>query len=275
LTSCSFQFMFGKLYSVSSVKAVFLTSVLIFEIGSLISGTATISAALVLGRAISGLGSAGIIAGCFTCVFPSHSCHCLSLTSYHRMMTQSVPLRQRPMVGGMAAGIEAMSATAGPLLGGVLTDRLSWRWCFYINLPLGFITIILITLFFENPRKSTDAPLSWKQKAVRLDLLGTVVFVPSITSLLLALQWGGSKYGWGDVRIIVLLCISIVLLAAFIFQQWRKGNDATLPPRIFGNRSLISGCWFSFCNASALAIVDYYVPPPYPRPSTIPSPTKI
>lgn len=181
------------------------------------------------------------------------------LTSRHRMMTQSVPVRQRPMVGGIAAGIEGISATAGPLLGGVLTDKISWRWCFYINLPLGFITIILISIFFENPRKSTHESLSRKEKAARLDLLGTAVFVPSITSLLLALQWGGSKYGWGDVRIIVLISLSMVLLAGFAFQQWRKGDDATLPPRVFGNRSLIAGFWFSFCNNSALSIVDYYV----------------
>ena len=174
-------------------------------------------------------------------------------------MTQCVPLRQRPIIGGIAAGIEGISATAGPLLGGVLTDKISWRWCFYINLPLGCITFILVTLFFENPRQSAYASLPWKQKAARLDLLGTVVFVPSITSLLLALQWGGSKYGWGDVRIIVLLCLSGVLLVGFALQQWRKGDDATLPPRVFGNRSLISGFWFSFCNNSALSIVDYYV----------------
>ena len=179
------------------------------------------------------------------------------------MMTQSVPVRQRPVIGGIAAGIEGISATAGPLLGGILTDRLSWRWCFYINVPLGFIALVLIAIFFENPRTSTFASLTWKEKASRLDLLGTAVFVPSITSLLLALQWGGSKYGWGDVRIVVLLCLSLTLLVAFGFQQWRKADDATLPPRVFGSRSLLSGFWFSFCNSSALSIVDYYVRDPF------------
>ena len=182
------------------------------------------------------------------------------------MMTQSVPVRQRPVIGGIAGAVEGISATVGPLLGGVLTDRLSWRWCFYINTPLGLVTLILIGIFFQNPKTTSFASLSWKEKASRLDLMGTAVFVPSISSLLLALQWGGSKYGWGDVRIIVLLCVSMVLLAAFGFQQWRKGDAATLPARVFGNRSLISGFWFSFCNNAALSVIDYYV---RSRPSLI------
>jgi MFS family permease len=148
---------------------------------------------------------------------------------------------------------------AGPVLGGVLTDKLSWRWCFYINLPCGLITLILLVIFFENPRQASSPSLSWKQIIVKLDLLGTALFVPAITVLMLALQWGGSKYGWEDARIIVLICVSAILLAGFAFQQWKKGDNATLPARLFANRSLLAGFWFSFCNGSALAVIEYYV----------------
>ena len=78
-------------------------------------------------------------------------------------------------------------------------------------------------------------------------------------------RWGGSKYGWGDVRIIVLLSLSVLLIGLFALQQWRKGDNATLPPRIIGHRSLISGMWFSLCNNSALSIVDYYVSLSHPE----------
>ena len=110
LTGCSLQFMFGKIYSLFSVKIVFLISVGIFEVGSLISATAPTSKAFIVGRAISGIGNAGIIQGVFT------------------MVTQSTPLRKRSLYGGLGGGIEILASCAAPMLGGVLTDRLSWRW---------------------------------------------------------------------------------------------------------------------------------------------------
>ena len=110
LTGCSLQFMFGKMYSLFSVKTVFLVSVSIFEVGSLISATAPTSKAFIVGRAISGIGGAGIIQGIFT------------------MVTQSTPVRKRSLYGGLGAGIEILASCAAPMLGGVLTDKLSWRW---------------------------------------------------------------------------------------------------------------------------------------------------
>lgn len=155
--------------------------------------------------------------------------------------------------------MEGVSAVAGPVLGGILTDKLSWNWCFYINIPCGIITVILLAIFFENPKKTSSPLLSWKQIIVKLDLLGTALLVPAVTILMLALQWGGSRYGWGDARIIVLICVSVILLAGFAFQQWKKGDNATLPGRVFANRSLLAGFWFSFCNGSALSVIEYYV----------------
>ncbi|PIG88023.1 efflux pump antibiotic resistance protein [Aspergillus arachidicola] len=224
LTSCSFQFMFGKLYHLFTVKSVFLASVVIFEIGSLIAGVAPTTATLVLGRSISGMGCAGIISGVFT------------------MVVQSFPLRRRPFFTGIAAGVEGASATVAPLLGGALTDSISWRWCFYINLPIGGLSFLLILLFFQDPQKTPG------------------IFVPSITSMLLALQWGGSKYGWGNARIIVLFILTAVLLGAFMWQERRRGDNALLPGRIMRRRSLLAGMWFSFCNNSTLSVFEYYMP---------------
>lgn len=241
LTSCAFQFMFGKMYAVFSVKAVFLTALCIFEAGSLLSGIAPTSAALVVGRAVSGLGCAGIIAGVFT------------------MINHTVPLRQRPVFGGISAGVENIAAASAPLLGGFITDKISWRWCFYINIPLGLFTLVVVGLFFENPQVNPETNLPLKEKIRKLDLLSTVVFVPSIVSLLLALQWGGSKYGWANARIIVLLALCGVMLGVFGWLQWRGKDDALLPPRIMCQRSMLSGVWFVFCNSSALSVIDYYV----------------
>ena len=180
------------------------------------------------------------------------------------MVVQSFPLRQRPFFTGIAAGVEGASATVAPLLGGALTDSISWRWCFYLNLPIGGLSFLLILLFFQGPRKNASVSLSWREKLHQLDLLGTSIFVPSITSMLLALQWGGSKYGWGNARIIVLFILTAVLLGAFMWQERRRGDNALLPGRIMRRRSLLAGMWFSFCNNSTLSVFEYYVSPESP-----------
>ena len=114
-------------------------------------------------------------------------------------------------------------------------------------------------LFFRNPHTNPHQSLPLKEKLKNLDLLSTLVFVPSIVSLLLALEWGGSKYGWGNRCIIVLLALCGVLVGVFVWLQRRGGDDALLPPRIIGQRSILSGMWFVFCNSSALSVIDYYV----------------
>lgn len=144
------------------------------------------------------------------------------------------------------------------MLGGILTQYLSWRWCFYINLPLGGLSFILILVFFRDPVKSDLTCLPWKEKLRRLDLLGAGLFVPSITFLLLALQWGGTTYPWNDKRIIILFVLSGVFLAAFVWQEKRKGENALLPGRVMRSRSVLAGMWFGMCNNTSLSVFEYY-----------------
>jgi MFS family permease len=113
LTTCAFQLFFGKLYTFFSIKWVYLTALVIFEIGSAICGAAPNSAALIIGRAIAGVGSAGIFSGAILIV------------------AATVPLRQRPTYMGLIGGMYGIASVAGPLMGGAFTDKLTWRWCFY------------------------------------------------------------------------------------------------------------------------------------------------
>jgi EmrB/QacA subfamily drug resistance transporter len=242
LTTAAFQLLFGKFYTFFSIKWVYLSAIAIFELGSLICGSAPNSTALILGRAIAGVGSAGVFSGA------------LIIVAY------SVPLQKRPMYSGFIGAMYGIASVAGPLLGGAFTDKATWRWCFYINLPLGAITIIVIILFFKEPDRKAVAKKTWKQRAEELDLIGTVFFMPAIVCLLLALQWGGSKYPWNEARIIVLFVLFGVLIIIFIGIQIWKQDNATVPPRIIKNRSVAASSFFAFCLGSGFFIMVYYLP---------------
>ncbi|EZF34534.1 efflux pump [Trichophyton mentagrophytes] len=243
LTGCSFMLLFGKFYQLYSPKWVYLIAIVIFEIGSAVCGAAPNSTAFIIGRAVAGLGSAGAFSG--TVIIIVHS----------------VPLRKRPMYTGLMGGMFGIASVAGPLLGGLFTDKVSWRWCFYINLPIGAVTLVIVTflLRINIPRKSTES-LTMYQQFLKLDPLGTLCFMPSVICLLLALQWGGTTYAWSSGRIIALFVVFGILLIAFIAVQiWRK-EEATVPPRIFVQRSVLSAFWFTICLGSSMMTIIYYLP---------------
>ncbi|RBR09788.1 hypothetical protein FVER53590_13319 [Fusarium verticillioides] len=189
LTTCTFQLLFGKLYTLFDIKWVFIMAMAIFEVGSAICGAAPTSEALIVGRAIAGLGSAGIFQGAII------------------IIAYSVPLDKRPMYNGMFGSVYGVASVIGPLLGGAFVDHVTWRWCFYINLP-----------------------------------------------------WGGTQYSWSSGKVIGPLVLGIVLLVAFFVVQVWRADKATIPPRIFRQRTIVSACIFTLLlNAAYFAIV-FYIP---------------
>lgn len=204
------------------MKWSYLGAICIFELGSLICGIAPTSNALIVGRAIAGLGASGIFSG--SIVIVSHS----------------VPLAKRPMYIGLVGGMFGIASVAGPLMGGAFTDHLSWRWCFFINLPIGAITLVSIGVFFEEPKRAKKV-LTIRQKLSEFDWIGAGVLLPAVVCVLLALQWGGAKYAWSSPRIIALFVCFGVLLVVFIGVQIWRGDKATIPPRVIANRSMAAG----------------------------------
>ncbi|KAI0379851.1 putative MFS aflatoxin efflux pump [Hypomontagnella monticulosa] len=235
LTSCAFQLLFGKIYTFFSVKVIFLVTIFLFEAGSALCGAAPNSVAFIVGRAIQGVGSAGIFSGSITTI------------------VYSVPLHKRPLYMGFFGAVFGLSSVLGPLIGGAFTSNVTWRWCFYINLPFGGIAMAVIAFLLHVPdRETTKIPT--KAKFAQLDALGTALLVPGVVCLLLALQWGGLTYPWSDGRVIALLTLGIVLFIGFSLIQVLMPKTATIAPRIFKHRSILAGCWATTC------IGVYYLP---------------
>ena len=242
LTTCAFQLLFGKFYTHFNIKTVFLLAITCFELGSLICGAAPSSRTLIVGRAIAGLGAAGIFSGALI------------------IIAHSVPLEKRPTYSSAVIGMYGIASVAGPLMGGALTDHVSWRWCFYINLPVGGVTIVLISFLFRAPPVQRKERIGALATLLSFDPMGTCTFIPAIVCLLLALQWGGSTFAWSDGRIIALFVLFGILILSFVGIQIWKGDDATVPPRLLRQRSILAGTWFGICLGGAFFLFIYYLP---------------
>ncbi|KAJ5479951.1 hypothetical protein N7530_005460 [Penicillium desertorum] len=239
LTFCAFQ-LFGKIYSFYNPKWVFVTAVVIFEIGSAICGAAPNSTALIIGRAIAGLGSSGIFGGSVIITF------------------FTVPLHLRPIFSGIVSVIIAL-ASAGPLIGGGFTEHATWRWCFYLNLPIGAVAIGVIMLVLKMPpARKAGTPI--REQVLQMDPLGNLCLMPGVVCLLLALQWGGRTYAWNSGRVIALLVLAVVLLLAFIAIQIWLPDTATIPPRVMKQRSIAAGVFFTLMVTEAMMTFNYYLP---------------
>ncbi|KUJ22096.1 putative MFS toxin efflux pump [Mollisia scopiformis] len=241
LTTTALQPTFGRIYTIFSIKSTFIVAIALFELGSLVCATAPTSKALIVGRAIAGLGSGGLFSGAVV------------------ILAYCLPLRKRPAAFGLIGGMWGIASVAGPLLGGVFTDKVSWRWCFYINLPIGAIAIVVILLVLKIDRDNNPDKLSYVQRILKLDLIGAALIIPTVIMLLLALQWGGSTYPWKDSRIIGLFCGFGGMLIIFVYSQLRLGDKATLPPRLFKDRNVVLALAFGFFFGSAFFALIFYL----------------
>ncbi len=199
----------GKLGDLVGRRITFLSSIVIFLVGSALCGASQNMAELVGFRALQGLGAGGLMVGVMA------------------VLADIVPPRDRSKYQGVMMAVMPIAMIGGPLAGGFITDNLNWRWAFYVNLPLGVLALLVCWFTLAKLPRGNGGKVS-------IDWTGAVLLTVWITTLVLITTWGGSEYAWGSATIIGLIVVTAVTFAAFI--QWeRRAKEPIMPLSVFAN----------------------------------------
>jgi len=232
LTSAVTTLLFGKLGDMYGRKRIFQISVAIFLIGSILCGMARNMMWLIVFRALQGIGGGGL--------------NSLVMA----IIGDVVPPRQRSKYQAYTGIVAMLALIAGPLLGGIFTDALSWRWIFYLNIPIGVIALITIATSLHLPARRSGG---------RIDVLGAVLVTVFTTAVLLLTSWGGQKFGWGSPAIIGLAVLSVAAVAGYLFAEHRAAEPIT-PLHLFRSSIFnISSAQFAI-STLVLFVGMLYVP---------------
>ncbi|MUN37793.1 MDR family MFS transporter [Actinomadura litoris] len=204
----------GRLGDLFGRRVVLLTGLLAFLAGSAACGAAPSMGWLIAFRAVQGVGG-----GCL-------------MSSMFALTGELFEPRERARYQGYSALIFAVSSVAGPLAGGFLTDHASWRWVFYVNLPLGVAALATTLLFLRLPRP---------ERAPRIDYLGIVLLGAAVTCFTLCTSWAGTRYAWGSPAVLALGAGAVALFAVWVLAE-RRAAEPVVPPRLFRDRSFAVAC---------------------------------
>ncbi|KAF4632397.1 hypothetical protein G7Y89_g5721 [Cudoniella acicularis] len=209
LTTIALQPTFGKVYMYFSIKLTFIASVLIFELGSVVCAVAKDSLTFIIGRAFAGAGQAAMLSGGMI------------------IITYRIPLKNRALYFAALNSMHGIASVVGPPLGGLFTDidKLTWRFCFWINLPLGALSVVTGLLCFKSPSRPALS-LKLKEKLAQMDIGGAILLIAGMVCLFLALQTGGTKYPWSDSRVWGCLLGFALIIGAFVWLQMWLGPGA-------------------------------------------------
>jgi EmrB/QacA subfamily drug resistance transporter len=212
--------LYGKLGDMIGRKPIFLAAILIFLAGSMLAGLSQSMGELIGFRALQGIGAGGLMVGA------------------QAIIADIVPPRERGRYMGLIGSVFAVASVAGPLLGGFLVDNLSWRWVFYVNLPVGVLAVLIVVTRLHLHTPTVRHSIDW---------LGAALLSAAVASLILVATWGGSQYAWGSSTIVGLAVAGVVLLATFIWWETRAA-EPILPLKLF--RSSV----FAVSNAMGFTI---------------------
>jgi EmrB/QacA subfamily drug resistance transporter len=213
LTATTTTPIYGKLSDIYGRRTLFFVAILIFLLGSLLCGAARSMGQIIAFRALQGLGAGGL------------------LTLAQAAIGDVVSPRDRPRYQGLFTGTFALSSVAGPLLGGLITSALSWRWVFYVNLPVGALALAMIAIGLRKPPSGTARPI---------DYAGAVLLAGGTAALLLLLAWGGTEFPWASLDTLGLAVVTAGLIALFIWRESRAPEPLIRLP-LFRNRVFARG----------------------------------
>nr|GAT60406.1 major facilitator superfamily protein [Mycena chlorophos] len=237
---------FGQNIRLFPAKWILVYGIVTFEVGSLVCGVAHGANQLIAGRAVSGMGAAAIYVATI------------------QILAQATRLEDRPRMFAALGSVFAVSSIVGPLVGGAFTQKVSWRWCFYVNLPIGGVSLLAVLLLLKAaPPMGVDPDVAknpWAAALRRIDWIGAVLIAGTVTTLMLSLQWGGNTKPWGDKDVIICFVFAGVLAVVFVLWQRRKGDTALIPPAIFHSVSMYAIIFYCMLTRFSLLIFSYYIP---------------
>ena len=209
LTSTAAMPVVGKLSDLYGRRQLFQVSIVVFVVGSVFAGLAQNMGELIGARAVQGFGAGGLVVLNFG------------------VLADIVAPRERGKYQGYVASVWAVASVIGPLVGGFFVDHLSWRWIFFINVPIGVLALLITSAVLKLPRRP--------RTGVPIDYLGAALLIGLIVSLLLVTEWGGQRYDWLSPEIGGLVVAAGVLLASLVAVE-RRARDPIIPPRLFSLR---------------------------------------
>lgn len=230
--------LWGKISDIWGRKPIILVANVIFMIGSLISALAHSIGMLIGGRVVQGVGGGGLVILCNICVSDLFS------------------MRDRAKYFGILGGVWAVASGVGPILGGLFTEKVSWRWCFYINLPLDGLAFVMLVLFLELETPKTPIVAGLKS----IDWVGVLLIIGGVVMFLFGMESGGQTHPWGSAYTICLIVFGIFSIFLFFINEWKFAKYPIMPLRLFKERSNLAALGACFCHGFVFIGGSYYLP---------------